>query len=442
MGNGQLVPELRFSEFEGEWTTKKLGKLGKFTGGGTPSSTKKEYWQGEIPWVSSSDISDDSIHNISISRYITKDAIINSAAKIIPAESILMVSRVGIGKFAITNFEICTSQDFTNLIPNQNYVFLAYYFKARANKFIRYSQGTSIKGFTGKDIKTLKFVIPENQKEQQKIANFLSAIDQRITLLKEKKAALEVYKKGLMQKIFSQEVRFKPDSNAPLLRGDTGVCSDAPETSMNPKNDDNPNEHPPEPPSRGGEVSNGYPDWEEKKLEEVGKIVTGKTPKSNDKSLWKDELDFVTPTDIIDGNKYQLSVARRVTRTSKLKIIPKNSILYTCIASIGKMSLSVNECVTNQQINSLIPETQFENEFVYYAIVNLTPRIKALQANTTLPIINKSEFSKIKITIPCIIEQQKIANFLSAIDQKINAMDKQITDSELFKKGLLQRMFV
>src|SRR5690606_18433493 len=139
--------------FSGEWEEKKIGSLGEFLGGGTPESSNKEYWQGNIAWISSSDIKEGSIHQVDKSRFITEEAIKESATKIIPKKAILMVSRVGIGKFAVADEELCTSQDFTNLVTNEDSYFLAHYFLARANRFIRLSQGTSIKGFTGKDIK-------------------------------------------------------------------------------------------------------------------------------------------------------------------------------------------------------------------------------------------------------------------------------------------------
>jgi len=107
-----------------------LGSIVKFTGGGTPSKNNIDYWNGDTPWISSSDISENSIYNISISRFITHKAIKESAAKLIPANSILLVSRVGVGKLAITHQEITTSQDFTNITTQkENIVFLAYFLK-------------------------------------------------------------------------------------------------------------------------------------------------------------------------------------------------------------------------------------------------------------------------------------------------------------------------
>ncbi len=163
----KLIPELRFPEVrkDGEWAEKELGEIGKFTGGGTPIKNKDSYWTGKYPWISSSDIAEDSIHQIKISRFITEQAIQESATKIVPANSILLVSRVGVGKLAFTTEPICTSQDFTNLTPTKdNIVFLAYYLKAHKEDLLAFNQGMAIKGFTKKDVESLKIFLTVNEK--------------------------------------------------------------------------------------------------------------------------------------------------------------------------------------------------------------------------------------------------------------------------------------
>ena len=135
-----LVPKLRFPEFRGAWETKKLETLGYFTGGGTPSKENEGYWTGEIPWISSSDLTEDSISQINISRFITKQAVQESATKLVPAKSILLISRVGVGKLAVSAFPICTSQDFTNFTPTSaDPLFLAYLLKSRKETLDRKS---------------------------------------------------------------------------------------------------------------------------------------------------------------------------------------------------------------------------------------------------------------------------------------------------------------
>ncbi len=202
---GEKVPKLRFKEFEEDedWVKKRLGDLGHFLGGGTPSRSNDDYWIGNIPWISSSDIKEDDIHNISISQYINENAIIESATKIIPKGSILFVSRVGVGKLAINNEELCTSQDFTSFIPAEVLnLFVAYYYSANKNALESLSQGTSIKGFSKSDLEDSIILYPKNPKEQQKIASCLSALDELITAQAKKIERLKQHKKGLMQGLF------------------------------------------------------------------------------------------------------------------------------------------------------------------------------------------------------------------------------------------------
>ena len=201
---GETIPKRRFPEFRdaGDWEEKVLGDVMKFTGGGTPSKSNTSYWGGDNPWISSSDISEESIFNLNIHKYISEKAIQESATKIVPANSILLVSRVGVGKLAITNQQICTSQDFTNLTPVfDDLIFMAYLLKTKTSVFFAFNQGMAIKGFTKDDVVTLRILLPIKE-EQQKVANCLSSIDDLITAQTQKIESLKAHKKGLMQQLF------------------------------------------------------------------------------------------------------------------------------------------------------------------------------------------------------------------------------------------------
>ena len=183
-------------------------------------------------------------------------------------------------------------------------------------------------------------------------------------------------------------------------------------------------------------------EWEEKELGEVGSIITGKTPSTKEEELWNGDILFVTPTDM-NESKYQHSIERTVKKTDKMNVLPEKSVMVTCIASIGKMSLSTKPSITNQQINSIVPYKEIsDNEFLYYAILKDIDKIKASQSSSTVPIINKAEFAKINTFIPSIEEQQKIADCLSALDKEIAAEEEALEELKAYKKGLLQRMFV
>lgn len=199
--------KLRFKDENGkdyaDWEEKKLGDLGAFKGGGTPSTEISEYWDGNIPWISSSDLIENDISNINVTRFITEKAISESATKLIPSNSVLFISRVGVGKLAVSKRTMCTSQDFANFIPNEiDSVYLAYYFIENNNLLISYAQGTSIKGFTSGDLKSINVSYPVLE-EQQKIANFLSSIDTKIESTKQEINQMQSFKKGLLQQLFA-----------------------------------------------------------------------------------------------------------------------------------------------------------------------------------------------------------------------------------------------
>lgn len=197
---------IRFKDDEGndfpDWEEKQLGELGNFTGGGTPDTNDDSYWKGDIPWVSSSDISESTITAINKRRFITETAIKKSATKLVPANSILFISRVGVGKLAICSEQVCTSQDFTNFTPRKDHIkYLGYYFTFNQNLLKRYAQGTSIKGITSQELKKIAVARP-SLPEQTKIANFLSALDRKIESVSTQIRETQTFKRGLLQQMF------------------------------------------------------------------------------------------------------------------------------------------------------------------------------------------------------------------------------------------------
>ena len=184
------------------WEKSALHDIASFCGGGTPSKDVSSYWDGEIGWISSSDIQEEWIDDISVTRRITKKAIDNSATKLCPEGTIAIVSRVGVGKVAIIPESLCTSQDFTNITSiTGNTHYMAYQIAFRMKLEAMKTQGTSIKGVTADTIKSMVLDIPPLE-EQKKIADMLTAFDSYI-----KRAVYELnlfltMKKALLQQLF------------------------------------------------------------------------------------------------------------------------------------------------------------------------------------------------------------------------------------------------
>lgn len=192
-----------------DWEVKPIKELGLFLGGGTPSTKNESFWKGNIPWISSADLNDDDIEHISMTRFITQEAVNFSATQICPQGTILIIARVGVGKLALSQQKVCTSQDFCNLIPSKenDSKFLAYALLPVMKRMSNESQGTSIKGVAVDEIKKVQIIVPSSKDEQTAIANVLSDMDTEISALETKLAKYRTLKTGMMQQLLTGKIR-------------------------------------------------------------------------------------------------------------------------------------------------------------------------------------------------------------------------------------------
>ena len=201
---GQSVPELRFSDFNEEWEQRKLDSISEKTyGGGTPKTSIKEYWQGNFPWIQSSDLKNDVLDNVEPVKFITENAIEKSAVKKVPRDSIAIVTRVGVGKLALIPFSYGTSQDFLSLSKlniDENFAVFSLYNLLKRELYN--IQGTSIKGITKMDLLNKQIYISLEMEEQIKIGNFFKTLDNTIALHQQSLSNLKKLKQSLLQKMF------------------------------------------------------------------------------------------------------------------------------------------------------------------------------------------------------------------------------------------------
>lgn len=183
-------------------------------------------------------------------------------------------------------------------------------------------------------------------------------------------------------------------------------------------------------------------EWMDITIESVGDVVTGGTPSKEKDEYWGGDFVWVTAQDIKE--KYIYDSVLKLTKKGKGKsrVIPQNSVLVTCIASIGLNGINKVECATNQQINSIVCNSLNYYEFVYYAISKNNTRLKNMAGQTAVPIISKSIFEKFTIQKPQKPEeQQKIASCLSSLDEVIAAHSQKLELLKDHKKGLMQNLF-
>ncbi len=275
-----------------------------------------------------------------------------------------------------------------------------------------------------KDFLKLKTFVPSIP-EQQKIAGALGAVDEKIEGLSKKKVSLERYKKGVMQKLFSSFSSPPARGGVPSLRGE-GVGA----LSCLRFRDEN---------------GNSYPDWEEKKLGEIGVFLSGQGF-SDAEQGGRDGIPFYKVSDMnLPGNEVTLNsannyVTQEQIQRKKFKVIKKPSIIFAKVGAaifLERKRLAVNFIIDNNMM-SFTPNQDLT--FMKY-IFDIT-RISRYAQVGALPSYNASDLAIIKVGIPQIKEQQKIADFLTSLDEKISAIGNELCRAKAFKKGLLQQMFV
>ena len=188
-------------------------------------------------------------------------------------------------------------------------------------------------------------------------------------------------------------------------------------------------------------------EWKKVKLGEIGKIITGKTPPTKDKDNYGGNIPFITPVDMV-GNRNVFITERYLTEKGKNVVknclLPANTICVSCIGSdMGKAVITTQPSITNQQINSIIVDDAYDFRFVFYLMLTQTDVIKSLGKNSTaVPILNKSKFCNIEVSLPSLSTQHRIATILSRYDSLIENYQKQIKLLEEAAQRLYKEWFV
>jgi type I restriction enzyme S subunit len=406
-----LVPQLRFSEFEGEWGEKKLENVCSFFSGGTPTSTKREYYTGNIPFIGSGNIFDSSVE-----KYISEKAFKNSSAKIVGVGDILYaLYGANSGDVAISKLYGAINQAILCIRTEEEKKFLYQVLTHKKESIVRtYLQGGQ-GNLSAKIVKKIKIRFPKKE-EQQKIANFLTSIDNRIQTLEKKKTLLEQYKKGVMQKIFKQELRFKDDTSTTLKASD------------------------------GKE----FPEWEEKKFSKFIKLYRGSSPRPINRYLTKEKsgVNWIKIGDTKASRNYLLeSVSEKITVAGSLKSrkVRKGELILANSMSFGKTYiLNIDGCIYDGWFVLREFGDYFEKRFLIQQLnsEHMQRQYKRLSTGGVVQNISSAIVYSTKLRRPSLKEQTKIANFLSAIDRNIELVTKKIEHTKTYKKGLLQQIFL
>ena len=402
------TPKLRFPEFSGEWEEKKLSDIASFSKG--KGYTKNDLVNDGSPIILygrmytkyETVISDiDTFVNLQEGSIISKGGEI-----IVPAsgETAEEISRASVVK----NKGIILGGDL-NILSLQKDKYNPEFFALTISsgtsqkRLSKLAQGKSVVHLHNEDLSGLQIKVP-SLAEQQKIADFLSNVDSIITAETKILNTLQKKKKALMQKLFTQQLRFKSADGT------------------------------------------DFPALEEKKLGDVCDIIGGGTPDTNKAEYWNGNIQWFTPTEI--GNtKYISESKRKITQLgfekSSAKLLPVGTILFTSRATLGEMSITTVECTTNQGFQSLIPNKNFVHpDYLYYLQPILQKYCYSKASGSTFLEISAKSLKECHIPLPCKAEQQKIADCLSSMDSLIQNQQKVVTTWQQRKKALLQQMFI
>jgi type I restriction enzyme, S subunit len=384
------------------WEQRKVIDFSKETfGGGTPKTSIKEYWNGEIPWIQSSDLHEHQVSGVSARRKVTEEGIQNSATKLVPKNSIAIVTRVGVGKIALMQFEYTTSQDFLSLGNLKvNEWFGVYSLYNQLQKELHNVQGTSIKGITKNELLDKEINIPTNLNEQNKIGEFFRKIDQTIDLYQKKQDKLKRLKSAYLDQIFSQRIWFF-----------------------------------------------GYSEkWEQTKLKYLSKYTYGGgTPKTSVPAYWTGTTPWIQSSDLKKDNLSNVKATKFITEKavneSATKLIPKDSIAIVTRVGVGKLAYMPYSYTTSQDFLSLTG-LKVDAWFGVYSVYSLLKKEDNIQG-TSIKGVKKNDLLEKEIKIPRVVtEQQKIGKFLKQIDITIDLYQAKINKLNQIKQGFLQKMFI
>ena len=400
----KLQPEIRFAGFTDDWEQRKLGDLAHtFIGGGTPATNNIEFWDGSIPWLQSSDLIEDIVFNIIPRKFISKKALKKSATKLIPSNSITIVTRVGVGKLALIPYEFATSQDFISFSELKlDLIFASYAFYRLMKEESKSTQGTSIKGITKEVILNKYIYVPKSKEEQTQIGNFFKQLDDTIAL---HQGTLEKYQKlkiSYLEKMFPKGNERYPELRFPNF-------TDA---------------------------------WEQRKLGEIVDVFDGthQTPKYTDKGIM-----FLSVEDIktLKSEKY----ISEEDFKKEFKYFPEiGDVLMTRIGDVGTTNVICSTQPIAYYVSLALLKNKNSDPYFLSTVIS-SGSVQSDIWKRTLHIafpkkINKSEIEKVIIPLPSYVEQTQIGNFFKQLDDTIALHQREVEKYKKIKQSYLEKMFI
>jgi len=400
----KLVPELRFPGFSGEWEPSHLKAGVSLVSGQHLAPNEYSLEKNGVPYFTGpSDYTNNETKLTKWTKHVKNVGI--------SGDVLITVKGSGVGTLLLLKLpSVALGRQLMAIRSNGFSARLVFQIlSTKKQLFMALASGNMIPGLSRPDILSLKVCFPKPE-EQEKIAGFLSAVDERIGQLTRKKELLEQYKKAVMQQIFSRQLRFKSPQGTP------------------------------------------FPDWEEKQL---GDLLSFKNGLNGEKNRFGKGTKFISVLDIINNRyiSYDRIIGRfnATKKEEELYSVSYGDILFQRSSEtreeVGQSNVYLDK-TTNSVFGGFVIRGKmmsfYNPEFLNYLLKSSAIRkeITTRSGGSTRYNIGQGSLSVIGLKLPGSEEQQKIASFLTSIDQKIEAVQTQLAQTLAFKKGLLQQMFV
>jgi type I restriction enzyme S subunit len=403
------VPELRFSGFSDEWKHEKLKDVVTFRRGSFPQPYGLEKWYDKkngVPFVQVFDVSDNFRLKEKTKSRISKLA--QPMSVFVPKGSVVITIQGSIGRIAITQYDAYVDRTlliFKKFLKPFDLLYFVYSVHLCFEEEKKIAPGGTIKTITKEVLSDFLIPVPVLE-EQQKIAGFLGDVDAWLDNLRLQKTALETYKRGMMQKLFTQQIRFKDENGK------------------------------------------DFPAWQQRQLGEIFSALKGS-------GISKEQVDqngvnecilygelYTTYSEVISKVKSKTNVIDG-TRSSVGDLLIPCSTTTTAIDLANLTALNKDSVLLGGDITILRGKSAISNIFyAYYLSNHKKTELAKYGQGVTIIHIYYNHFKDMVIDVPSFEEQEKIADFLVAVDQTITSKTAEISKVELWKKGLMQKMFV
>ena len=404
-------PQLRFEGFTDGWEERKLSDLFiKGGSGGTPKSTNKAFYDGDIPFLGISDITKSNGFINNTEKHISSDGLNSSAAWIVSKGAISLAMYASVGKLAILNIDAATSQAFYNMIfDDYDLRDLVYQRLNKANELSEWnkliSTGTQ-SNLNADKVKNFQMYLPKNHDEIKLISTFFKQIDNTIALHQRKLDLLKEQKKGFLQKMFP-----KNGAKVPELR-----------------------------------FAGFADDWEERKLSEgTSKIGDGLhgTPNYSDNG----DVFFINGNNLVNGKIVITKETKLVTESNQSKddkLLNMDTILMSINGTIGNLAWYNNERVMLGKSAAYLTVSNFDKKFIFSYLQTSTIKNYFLNnlTGTTIKNLGLKTIRDTTLFVPTLEEQQKIGSLFKQLDDTIALHQRKLDLLKEQKKGFLQKMFV